>query len=68
MNPIYQALMQNMPANGAAQFIQQAMQFAQGFRGNAQQQVQALMQSGRVSQAQYNAAVQKAQELMKYMK
>jgi len=40
-------------------------QFRQTFKGDPRQQVQQLLDSGRVTQAQYNAAVQKAQELSK---
>jgi hypothetical protein len=37
------------------------------FKGDPQQQVQQLLNSGRISQEQYNAAVQKAQTLAKMM-
>lgn len=38
-------------------------EFAKTIKGNPQQQVQQLLNSGKVSQAQYNAAVQKANAL-----
>ena len=68
MNPLYQMMMQNLPSNGAASLLQQAMQFAKNFRGNPQQQVQSLLQSGRITQAQYDAAVQQANQLYNMMK
>lgn len=48
--------------------IQQFQQFKSTFQGNAQQQVQQLLNSGKVSQADYNNAVQLANQLMKMMK
>ena len=47
--------------------IQRFQQFRQTFTGNPQQQVQQLLNSGRITQAQYNQAVQTAQQMMKMM-
>ena len=47
--------------------ISRFMQFRQSFKGDPQQQVQQLLNSGRVSQDQYNAAVQKAQQLSRLL-
>ena len=47
--------------------IQQFNQFRQNFRGNPQQQIQQMLNSGKVTQAQYNAAVQKAQQLQRLL-
>lgn len=68
MNPIYQAMMQALPNNNMLGLLQQFKQFKAGFRGNPQQQVQKLLQSGRVSQAQYDQAVQMAQQLQGLLK
>lgn len=68
MNPIYQAMMQALPNNNMFGLLQQFKQFKAGFRGNPQQQVQQLLQSGRVSQAQYDQAVQMAQQLQGLLK
>ena len=57
MNPLYQ---QMMPQNNA---IQRFLQFKQQFRGNPQEQVQQLLNSGRISQAQYDQAVQMANQM-----
>jgi len=47
--------------------MQRFMQFKQNFKGNPQEQVQQLLNSGRITQEQYNAAVQKAQMLQKML-
>jgi len=43
--------------------LQQFMQFRQMFRGDPRQQVQQMLNSGKVSQEQYNQAVQLAKQL-----
>lgn len=43
--------------------MMQFMQFKQNFRGNAQQQIQQMLNSGKISQEQYNQAVQRAQQM-----
>lgn len=43
--------------------MQQFMQFKQNFRGNAQQQIQQMLNSGKISQEQYNQTVQRAQQM-----
>ena len=49
------------------QLIQQFNQFRQSFQGNPQQQIQQLMNSGKISQSAYNTAYQRAQEFMRMM-
>ena len=63
-NPLFSMMQNQMPANGLMQRFQQ---FQQMFRGDPKQQVQQLLSSGRVSQAQYNNAVQMAQQIRKMM-
>lgn len=60
MNPLYQQMNQ-----GGNDIVSRFRQFQQMFKGDPQQQVQQLLNSGRISQEQYNAAVQKAQTLAK---
>lgn len=67
MNPIYQAMMNNIP-NGNANLLQRFQQFKQSFNGNPQQMVQQMLQSGRISQSAYNSAVQMAQQLQGLLK
>lgn len=52
---------------GIGGLIQQFQQFRQNFRGDPRQQVQQLLNSGRISQEQYNQAVQMAQQLQQLM-
>ena len=64
MNPLYEQM------NGQAgqnNFLQKFMQFKQSFKGSPQEQIQQLLNSGKVTQEQYNAAVQKAQMLRKIL-
>lgn len=66
MNPLFQML--NRPNNNMLQLLQQFQQFRQNFRGNPQQQIQRMLQTGQISQAQYNNAVQMAQQLQAFIK
>lgn len=47
--------------------IQQFMQFQQNFKGDARAQVQQLLNSGRISQADYDRAVQMARQLQQML-
>ena len=60
-NPLFDLLGNNMPQE--LQIIQQFQQFKRSFHGNPQEQVQHMLNSGRITQEQYNEAVQKAQQL-----
>lgn len=51
--------------NNMMGMIQQFMQFRNTFKGNPQEQVQQLLNSGKVSQAQYDNAVKQAQEFQR---
>lgn len=64
MNPLYDQ-MQNNQGGGANGMLQRFQQFRQNFKGNPQQQVQQLLNSGKVSQQQYNQAVQMAQQFQR---
>ena len=59
MNPLYSQFGNRQPNN----LIQQFMEFRKNFSGNPQEQVQQLLKSGRVSQEQYDQAVQMANQL-----
>ena len=59
-NPLYQQMGQQMPQSGNV--LQRFMQFRQSFSGDPRQMVQQLLNSGKVSQAQYNRAVQLANQ------
>jgi len=64
-NPLYQQM--NQQTNSMANIVQRFQQFKQAFSGDPRQQVQQLLNSGRVSQQQYDAAVQMAQQLQRMM-
>jgi hypothetical protein len=54
--------------NGLMGLVQQFQQFKQTFTGDPRQQVQQLLNSGRVTQEQYNNAVQMANALQNVLK
>lgn len=56
-----------IPMNGFQNVMQRFRQFQQMFRGDPKQQVQQLLNSGRVSKVQYNQAVQMAQQFRQMM-
>lgn len=69
MNPLYQmfgGMMQNSFGK-LGNIIQQFQQFRNNFHGDPKQQVQQLLNSGKVSQEDYNKAVQMANQLQKMM-
>lgn len=45
------------------QMIQRFMQFRQNFNGDPRAQIQQMLNSGQITQSQYNQAVQMAQQL-----
>jgi len=58
-NPIFNAYM-NQNANG---LLQRVNALKQQMQGNPMDHIQRMLNSGQITQAQYNAAVQKAQQL-----
>ena len=62
-NQIYKQYGQN---NG--DMISKFNQFKQSFTGNPQQMIQQMLNSGRITQEQLDAAMMKANEFMKLMK
>ena len=63
-NPLFGMMQSQAPVNPVMQRLQQ---FSQMFRGDPKQQVQQLLSSGKVTQQQYNQAVQMAQQLSRMM-
>lgn len=63
MNPLFEQMQKNQ--GGTNGMLQRFQQFRQNFKGDPQQQVQQLLNSGRVSQQQYNQAVQMAQQFQR---
>lgn len=69
-NPIFQAMggnMSGMVGGGPFAMIQQFIQFANGFKGNPQEEVQKLLNSGQMSQEQYNALQQQATQFQQLL-
>jgi hypothetical protein len=71
-NPLFNMLGGGMPqGNGPMQMIQQFMQFKQNFKGDPKEEIQKMLQSGKISQQQLNQVQQMAgqfQSLLKNMK
>jgi len=61
-NPLYQQM-----TNQSSDIVERFRQFQRMFTGDPKQQVQQLLNSGKVSQGQYNAAVQMAQQLQQML-
>lgn len=71
-NPLFNALGGGMSqGNGPMQMIQQFIQFRQNFKGDPKEEVQKMLQSGKISQQQLNQVQQMAgqfQHMLKGMK
>ena len=63
-NPLFGMFGGQAPMNGLMQKFQQ---FQQMFRGDPRQQIQQLMNSGKINQQQYNQAVQMARQMQKML-
>lgn len=57
-NPIF-----NQYGNQPNNIVQQFNQFRQQFHGDPRQQIQQMLNSGKITQVQYNQAVQRAKAL-----
>lgn len=68
-NPLYQQMDNAMPQGmgNMGNIMQRFQQFRRMFNGDPRQQVQQLLNSGRVSQQQYDQAVQMANQLQRMM-
>ena len=66
-NPLFNALGNSQPS-GMANLMQQFQQFKKTFQGDPQQQIQQLLNSGKISQEQYNNAVQQAKAFQAMLK
>ena len=64
-NPLF-CMMNQVPMT-MNPLMQKLQQFSQMFRGDPRQQVEQMLRSGKVSQAQYNQAVQMAQQFQRMM-
>ena len=64
-NQLYNQMMGG--GNQQNNFLQRFNQFRQSFSGNPQQQIQRMLNSGQITQDQYNRAVQQAQNIMRML-
>lgn len=64
-NALYNSM--NMQSNPFEQLIQQARQFRQTFTGNPREEVQKLLNSGQLSQNDFNRYSQIAQQVAQMM-
>lgn len=68
MNPLFNLLGgRTVLPNNISNLLSQFNQFRNAFRGDPQQQIQQMLNSGQISQSQYNQAVQMANELRKFI-
>ena len=67
MNPFYDEQMKKMN-KGGNDFISQFNQFKKNFSGNPQQMIQQMLNSGKITQEQFNRASQIANQMMRFMK
>ena len=65
MNPLFQ--MMNNGGGMQNGLMQKLQQFRQTLTGDPQQTIQQMLNSGRISQDQYNSAVQQAQQIMRML-
>lgn len=68
MNSLFNMLGNSVPNNQMTQLINQFQQFKSNFNGDPQMQVQQMLNSGKITQEQYNNAVQMANQLSRMMK
>ena len=60
MNPLYNQMNNN-------NFFQRLNQLKSTFKGDPNQKIQQMLNSGQISQAQYNRAVQQAQQIQRML-
>lgn len=66
-NPLFNALGGNNIPNPFSEIIRQAEEIQKTFQGNPREEVQKLLNSGAMSQSQFNALSKQAQQIMQFM-
>lgn len=66
-NPLYNMFGGNAPINPIAQLVRDAKAFKKSFTGNPKDEVQRLLNSGQMSQQQFNQFSQIAQQVVQAM-
>lgn len=64
-NPLFQTMSAN--TNPFADIIRQAQELQRTFQGNPRDEVQRLLNSGVMSQSQFNQLSQQAKQIMQFM-
>ena len=64
MNPLYEQMQTRQPND----FMQRFQQFQKSIKGDPQQMIQQMLNSGKITQQQLNVAIQKANQIMKFIK
>lgn len=65
-NPLF-SMFGNSQLGNMANMIQQFRKFSQTYQGDPKQQIQELLNSGKITQSQYDQAVQMAKEFQKML-
>ena len=68
VNPLYTLLQGNTQSNSQNGLLGQFERFRAMFKGDAKQQIQQMLNSGQITQQQYNQAVQMANEFARMLK
>jgi hypothetical protein len=66
-NPLYNMFGGNTPINPMAQLVRDAKAFKKSFTGNPKDEVQRLLNSGQLSQADFNRYSKIAQQVLQAM-
>lgn len=66
-NPIYEMLGNSMPFN-MGDFMNRFNQFRQAYHGDPKAQIQQMLNSGQITQDQFNRASQMATQIQRMMK
>ena len=67
VNPLYNMFGGNAPINPMAQLVRDAKNFRKSFTGSPKDEVQRLLNSGQLSQADFNRYSQIAQQVVQAM-
>ena len=66
-NPLFDLLNGGAPQSNMLGMLQRFQQFKNTFKGDPRQQIQQMLNSGQISQEQYNNAVRMANEIQKFL-
>ncbi len=66
-NPLYQALGGNQITGNTSDMVRAFEEFRRNFRGDPKQTVQNLLNSGQLTQAQFNQLAQEASQLLQIL-